>query len=230
MVGKSVLTEIILQPSFLRVVCKWMLLITGVQLMSHNSLSFSDLVAFVHISPPCLPWAADLNYHCWQTSPLFSHEFFLPVLRGEKKKKKKAANHLLPALIASWLHSLFWLKVQLLHGWFLPRNCRTIARSSIFCIRGVTNQEETSDAVKHCLWGKNLLEVLYVWALMGLISLPVRWGLYFVGVLVMHYCVIFKSSLLCNQRVGCKSLYFMWRHLLFRWVRHTEEWWVISHE
>lgn len=149
---------------------------------------------------------------------------------GKKKKKKRAANHLLPALIASWLHSLFWLKVQLLHGWFLPRNCRTIARSSIFCIRGVTNQEETSDAVKHCLWGKNLLEVLYVWALMGLISLPVRWGLYFVGVLVMHYCVIFKSSLLCNQRVGCKSLYFMWRHLLFRWVRHTEEWWVISHE
>lgn len=210
MVGKSVLTEIILQPSFLRVVCNWMLLITGVQLMSHNSLSFSDLVAFVHISPLCLPWAADLNCRCWQASRLFSHEFFLPVLR----KKKRAANHLPSALIASWLHSLFWLKVQLLHGWFLPRNCRTIACSSIFCTRGVTNQEETSDTMKHCLWGENLLEVLYVWALMGLISFPVRWGLYFVGVLVMHYCVIFKSSLLCSQRVGCKSLYFMWRCLL----------------
>ena len=93
-------------------------------------------------------------------------------------EEKRAANHLLPALIASWLHSLFWLKVQL-HGWFVPRNCRTTACFSIFCVRGVTNQEETSDTVKHYLWGRSLLEVLYVWTFMGLISLLVGWGAVF---------------------------------------------------
>lgn len=54
MVGKSVLAEVILCPSFLDGVCGQMLLITGVQLMSNTSLSFSGLVAFVHISLPCV--------------------------------------------------------------------------------------------------------------------------------------------------------------------------------
>jgi len=47
----------------------------------------------------------------------------------------------------------------------------------------------------------------------------------------MYYYVIFKSGLLCNQRVECRSLCFIWRHLLlFRWVRHTKEFLVISHK
>lgn len=148
--------------------------------MSNNSLSFSKSVPlFTCLFPMSLPWAADLNYHYWQTSPLFSNDFFLPA----SVEEKRAANHLPPLLIASWLHSLFWFKVQLLHGWFLPHNCRTASCSSIFCVRGVTNQEETSDTVWHCLWSKSLLEVLYMWALVDLISMLVGWGAVVYGII-----------------------------------------------
>lgn len=186
-VGNSVLTELILCPSFLGVLCGWMWLITGFQLASNNSLSFSALVAFVHISLCCV-------------SALGSDKLELPLLTDQSLiqpwhfpaslEKRRAANHLPPALIASWLHSLFWLKMQLLHGRFLPCNCKTTPCFSIFCVRGVTNQEKTSDAVMHCLWGKSLLEVLYVWAHTGLISLVVGW--------VAVFCGSVAYVLLCN--------------------------------
>lgn len=163
MVGKSVLTEVILCPSFLGVACGWMWLITGVQLMSNNSLSFSDSVAFVHISLPCVSALGSRLKLPLLTDKSLIQSWLFPA----SLEKKGAANHLPPALIASWLHSLFWLRVQLLHGWFLPRNCGTTACFFIFCVRGVAIQEETSDTVKHGLWGKSLSEVLYVWAFMG---------------------------------------------------------------
>lgn len=151
MEGKSVLTEVILCPSFLGVVWGWMWLITGVQLTSYNSLSFSDLVAFVRVSLPCVSaWGSRLELPRLTDQSLLQSWLF-PASLEKKKKSSQTANHLSPTLIASWLHSLFWLKVQLLHGWFLPRNCRTIVCFCIFCVRGVTNQEETSDTVKCCV-------------------------------------------------------------------------------
>lgn len=123
MAGKCVLTEVILCPSFLGLVCGWVWLITGVQLMSNNSLSFSDLVAFVHISLCCVcALGSRLELPLLPDQSLVQSWLFPASLQ-----KKRAANHLPPALIASWLHSLSCLKVQLSHGCFLLRNCRSAA-------------------------------------------------------------------------------------------------------
>lgn len=166
-----------------------MWLITGVQLTSCDSLSFSDLVAFVHVSLPCVSALGSRLELPLLTDQSLIRSWLFPASL-EKQKSSQAANHLSPTLIASWLHSLFWLEVQLLHGWFLPRNCRTIACFCIFCVRGVTNQEETSETVKCCAWGKNLLDVVYMWSLVSVISLVVEWRTVF--------CESIAYVLLCN--------------------------------
>lgn len=86
--GKSVLAEVILCPCFLGVDCEWMWLITGVQLTNNNSLSFSDSVAFVHISLLCV---SALGSRLWITSadrPVPNSVMAFPVSLEKKREQQ----------------------------------------------------------------------------------------------------------------------------------------------
>lgn len=72
-----------------------------------KQLSFSDSVTFVPISLPCVSALGSRLELPLLTDQSLIQSWLFPA----SLEKKRAANHLPPALIASWLHSLFCLKV-----------------------------------------------------------------------------------------------------------------------